>query len=138
MISLVYISSAIVPFTDGQLADLLAQSRENNTRAGITGMLVYKGGNFMQLIEGEETAIDALQAKIRQDPRHCGMISLLRQPIAERQFQGWSMGFRNLQSPDAPSMEGFSDFMNYDLTGQEFRENPSMAQKLLLSFKKNM
>lgn len=48
------------------------------------------------------------------------------------------MGFRNLQSPEVRSMEGFSDFMNYDLTGQEFRENPSMAQKLLLSFKKNM
>ena len=138
MISLVYISSAIVPFTDRQLAELLAQSRENNTRAGITGMLVYKGGNFMQLIEGEDDAIDSLQAKIRQDSRHCGMISLLREPISERLFQGWSMGFRNLQSPDVQSMEGFSDFMNYDLTGQDFRDNPSMAQKLLLSFKKTM
>jgi hypothetical protein len=138
MVSLVYISSAVVPFTDLQLIELLAQSRVNNTQAGITGMLVYKDGNFMQLIEGDEAAVDALQVKIRKDPRHCGMITLLRQPITERQFDGWSMGFRNLHSPEVHAMEGFSAFLNHDLTGKEFQENPSLAQKLLLSFKKNM
>lgn len=138
MLSVVYISSAVVPFTDEQLTDLLAQSRADNSRAGISGMLVYKGGNFMQVIEGDDAAVEALHAKISQDPRHCGMVTLLRETVTERQFPEWSMGFRNLQSLTAEAVEGFSEFLNCDLTGKEFRENPSLAQKLLLSFKKNM
>ena len=68
LISVVYVSSAIAPFTDAELVDLLTKSRAKNTLAGITGMLVYKGGNFMQLIEGEAAAIDALIVRIGEGP----------------------------------------------------------------------
>ena len=138
MISLLYVSSAYDPFTELQLTDLLSQSRLSNARVGITGMLLYKDGNFMQLIEGEEVEIDALQEKIRLDPRHHGMITLLRKPITERQFGKWSMGFHDLHSPEVRAMSGFSEFLNHDLTGHEFRDHPSQAQKLLLSFKDHM
>jgi hypothetical protein len=44
----------------------LEQSRENNLRLDVTGMLLYKGGNFMQMLEGEKDAVLGLyEAKKR-------------------------------------------------------------------------
>jgi hypothetical protein len=135
---LVYVSSAVRPFSRVDLEDLLATSRDNNARAGITGMLLYKDGNFMQVLEGEEGPVRALYDKIGDDPRHRGKIVLRQGFTEERQFPGWSMGFRDLESPEARAIPGYSEFMNTPLTGQEFSEDPTRAQKLLLTFKKTM
>ena len=138
MIYLVYASSAVRLFTPEELTDLLAVSRVNNARAGITGMLLYKGGNFLQVLEGDEQPVEALHAKILRDPRHKGVITLLRGPLEERAFPGWSMGFRDLASPEVRSDPAFSEFLNAPLSGEEFSANPSRAQKMLLSFKRFM
>lgn len=138
MFFLVYVSSAVRPFSRSELEDLLATSRDNNARAGITGMLLYKDGNFMQVLEGEEGAVRALYDKIGDDPRHRGEITLREGFTEERQFPDWSMGFRDLQSPEARAIPGFSEFLNTPLTGREFSEDPTRAQKLLLTFKKTM
>jgi hypothetical protein len=49
---LVYVSSAIYIFTQEELLILLDQCVELNKNNGITGMLLYKDGNFMQVLEG--------------------------------------------------------------------------------------
>jgi Sensors of blue-light using FAD len=134
----VYSSSAVKLFSQAELLDLLAQSRENNTSLGITGMLLYKDGNFMQVLEGEEETVQALVAKIARDPRHRGIITLLRGPLEERQFPDWSMGFRDLNSAEVLSMPGYNEFLNTPLTGEEFSADSTRCQKLLLMFKKNM
>ena len=138
MISLIYVSSAVVPFSPEELRTLLKISRHNNVRLGVTGMLLYKDGNFMQAIEGEEEAIHLLHRKIRLNPRHDGLITLLEQPIERRQFSGWSMGFKNLSDPGMHEIAGYSDFLDAPLTSGEFASNPSYAQKLLLTFKEKM
>ncbi len=138
MIFAIYASSAVRPFSGDELFDLLARSREHNTRSGLTGMLLYKDGNFMQALEGEESAVDALLAKIARDPRHTGMMKLLRGPRESRQFDGWSMAFRDLDSPEARAVPGYSEFLNTPLTGDKFVSNPDRCQKLLTAFKKNM
>ncbi|HKH09805.1 MAG TPA: BLUF domain-containing protein [Rubrobacter sp.] len=138
MFFLVYVSSAVRPFSRPELEDLLATSRDNNARAGVTGMLLYKDGNFMQVIEGEEEAVRALYDKIGNDPRHRGEITLRQDFTEGRQFPDWSMGFRDLQSPEARAIPGYSEFLNTPLTGQEFSGDPTRAQKLLLTFKKTM
>ena len=135
---LVYVSSAARPFSRSDLADLLATSRDNNARAGITGMLLYKDGNFMQVLEGEEGAVRALYGKIATDPRHKGEITLQQGFTESRQFPDWSMGFRDLHSPETQSIPGYSEFLNSPLTGEEFSGDPTRAQKLLLTFKKTM
>ena len=78
MIRMVYISSAVRLMTDAELVSLLRQCRANNEKAGITGMLLYKGGNFMQALEGPEEDVDRLQRRIETDPRHTGIITLSR------------------------------------------------------------
>lgn len=136
--SLVYVSSATLPFSGEDLRALLATCRKNNAGLGVTGMLLYKDGNFMQLIEGDQGAVLGLYAKIAADGRHGGEITLNKGFVEERQFPDWSMAFRDLGLPEERSSPGYSEFLNSSLTGREFSENPSRAQKLLLTFKRTM
>jgi len=138
MFFLVYVSSAIRPLPQSELVAILAKSHENNTALGVTGILLYKDGNFMQVLEGEEETVRALYAKIDCDPRHRGLLTILQGPLAERQFPDWSMGFRDLNAADALSTPGYNEFLNASLTGEEFLSDPTRCQKLLLMFKKNM
>lgn len=138
MFSLVYVSSAIRLFSQSELVALLAKSQENNAKLGITGLLLYKDGNFMQVLEGEEKALRTLHAKISHDPRHQGLLTLLQGPLAARQFPDWSMGFRDLNATAVLSLPGYNEFMNTPLTGEEFSLDPTRCQKLLMTFKKNM
>ncbi len=138
MFFLTYASSATGPFSKEDLDELLAQCRENNSALGITGMLLYKDGNFMQVLEGEEEAVRKLYAKIEGDPRPSGTIVLLRGHQEKRQFPDWSMGFRDLNSSEAGNTPGYNEFLNAPLTGREFSEHPTRSQKLLLTFKKSM
>ena len=92
----------------------------------------------MQVLEGEEGAVRSLYEKIRDDPRHGGEITLQQGFVEERQFADWSMGFRDLDSPEVRSTPGYSEFLNTPLTGDEFSDDPSRAQKLLLTFKRTM
>lgn len=138
MFFLTYVSTATEDLSKSDLNELLAQCRKNNAELGITGMLLYKEGNFMQVLEGEESTVRSLYTKIARDPRHKGEILLQQGALEERHFPGWSMGYRDLESQEARSNPDYSDFLNTPLTGQEFSANPSRSQKLLLSFKRNM
>jgi hypothetical protein len=138
MYYLVYVSSAASPFTPAELADLQTRCMARNTMAGITGMLLYKDGNFMQVLEGEEEAVRRVYARIGHDPRHRGLLTLLQGSQDERQFPDWTMGFRDLDSADVRVEPGYSEFLNTPLTGAEFKANPARSQKLLLTFKRSM
>jgi Sensors of blue-light using FAD len=138
MFSLVYVSSTVTPFSPAELAGLLSVCHRNNSAQGITGMLLYKDGNVMQALEGDETAVLELHTKIALDPRHHGLITLLQGPVQERQFPDWSMGFQDLKARDLAAPSGYSEFLNTPLTGQEFSADPTRCQRLLLMFKKSM
>lgn len=138
MFFLIYVSSAVEPFSSSDLLNLLEKCHKNNAKLEITGMLLYKDGNFMQALEGEEEAVRNLYHKIAGDQRHHGEITLLQGHLEERQFPVWSMGFRDLNSSEALAAPGYSEFLNAKLTGEEFSSDPTRAQKLLLTFKKNM
>ena len=135
---LVYVSSATTLPSPADLVDLLKQSRETNLKLGITGMLLYKDGSFMQVLEGEENAVRSLYNKIERDPRHRNLIILTQGALLKRQFQDWSMGFCNLNSEVAESLPGYSEFLNTALTDQAFFDNPTRCQKLLMVFKKTL
>lgn len=136
--SLTYGSSAAVPFSPQDLRELLQRSCAHNARAGITGLLLYRGGNFIQVLEGEELAVRALYGRIAADPRHGGTIVLLQGPIGAREFADWSMAFRDLDAPDTLAVPGFSDFLHTPLDPAALAAAPSRARKLLLLFKQQM
>jgi hypothetical protein len=138
MFFLVYVSSALKPFSKEDLVTLLEKSREHNATLGVSGMLLYKDGNFLQVLEGEEEQVKTLYAKITKDPRHKGVLTLLQGPSTDRDFPDWSMGFRDLVSPEVSEIPGYSHFLETPLTKAGFSSQPSRAKKLLLLFKKNM
>ncbi|RYD38415.1 MAG: BLUF domain-containing protein [Verrucomicrobiaceae bacterium] len=131
MIHIIYMSSQTGEFSKAQLRALLEASFENNTRLGVTGILLYRNGNFLQLIEGEAAAVDSLLQKISQDPRHKNIMVFLREEIPGRQFGGWSMAFRDL-SMDTACSEGFNGLLNQDKT--DISQLPSKARAFMRMF----
>ena len=136
MFFLVYVSVAQENVSKEDLLDILAKSREANAEAGITGMLLYKDGNFMQALEGEETAVRDLYARISRDPRHLGLLTLVEGRREKRCFGDWSMGFQDLSSPEARVTPGYSEFLNTPLTAEEFSKDPGQCERLLWAFKR--
>jgi hypothetical protein len=134
----------VTPFSKEGLRLLLDQSAKANKTVNVTGMLLYKDGNFIQVLEGQEQSVRGVYAKVRRDPRHRGLITLLQGEIADRQFPNWSMGFRELSHAPGPiekgysDLKGYTDFMNLSFTQAQFASNPTQAQALLLMFKTGM
>ena len=104
---IVYISRAVRPLSDHDLEVLLTQSRRDNARHGITGVLFYSHGNIAQLFEGEPLIADALFERIAKDGRHSHVQKLIDRPIASRSFTGWSMAFHPLEPAGFATLEGF-------------------------------
>jgi hypothetical protein len=138
MLSIVYASSAVRLFNRAELIELLEASHKANLEHGITGMLLYRGGNFIQVIEGEDDAVLQLYQNIKADPRHRNIILLSQDPITYRQFAEWGMGFRNIDQMTRQELEGFSKFLEDDFSPDFFQQNPTRAYILLLSFKETM
>jgi hypothetical protein len=134
----VYASSAVQLFPPEELRRLLETSRRNNAARGVSGMLLYKDGNFLQVLEGREADVLELAAKIHADPRHRGVITLMQGFESEYQFPDWSMGFCDLRSDEAKTMPGYSAFLESSFDLKALASDPTAAQRLLLSFKKNM
>jgi len=70
---------------------ILDASARNNPERGITGLLLYNGRNFLQLLEGEESALVALMVRIGNDPRHTGVSILERKAVETRACPNWGM-----------------------------------------------
>ena len=106
-----YASNAKHPFSHDDLAALLASSRARNAADDITGLLLYRGGNFIQALEGPASAVRATVARIQRDPRHDGIIPLFEGPIEERVFGEWQMAFDDLTELEQAGQAGASDFL---------------------------
>lgn len=135
---ILYVSSARELFSSAQLTDLLTGSRERNAAKDISGLLLYRDGNFMQLLEGPDAAVQATHDRIQQDPRHHGVITMLNTPTDERIFPDWSMGFTDLDDPSVADLPGYSDFLRTSLTSTEMTGNPQRSLRLLRNFKQDM
>ena len=78
------------------MVQLLKRSRGFNERAGITGVLMYGGGRFVQVLEGCPAAVRCLYARIAADPRHSRLEKLADGMLPRREFTEWHMSFAPL------------------------------------------
>jgi hypothetical protein len=132
MIHLIYASVATQDFKTEQLADLLRQAREANEDVGLTGILLYSGGSFFQVLEGEPSDIDHLYQKLLLDKRHTQLTVIVREPIAKRSFGGWSMGFSSVSPEELTKIDGLNDFFE---NGSCFLQlDAGRTKKLLAAF----
>src|SRR3954469_22342601 len=110
MMQLIYRSAARVRFEQRQLTELLARARVNNAELGLTGMLLYDDGSFLQVLEGEPEPLTTLYARILKDPRHSNIVRLLERDIEARQFGDWKMGFVSVTRLGV-ELPGYSEFL---------------------------
>ena len=90
LIRTIYVSRASSPMPL-ELKEILAVSRKNNPLLGIGGAMCFLDGVYLQFLEGEAAAVDALYQKIEKDPRHTDVKMLVHEPIAPREYPDWSM-----------------------------------------------
>jgi hypothetical protein len=95
LVRLLYASRAVDPSPES-IESILAQARQHNAATGITGILCYGGGIFLQAIEGGRMQVSDLFGHIQRDARHKDVALLHYEEIFERRFGGWSMGQVNL------------------------------------------
>jgi hypothetical protein len=134
LIHCIYASVATSQFNEEDLPQLLTHARAANARRGITGMLVYTNGNFLQIVEGEEKAVDELINTISKDPRHSQLYTFFREPIAFRSFDNWSMGFEALLPDDFGELIGENDFFDRGTCVSSLK--PGLVKSVLTSFRK--
>lgn len=72
---------------------ILAASRRNNARDGVTGLLVAGGNRFLQLLEGPTEQVRGTYARIRADDRHFAAVVLSARMADRRQCPDWAMGY---------------------------------------------
>lgn len=89
--SLTYTSLARLDLDAGDVEAIHRSAREFNALDGITGLLIYNGTHFLQIVEGAAPAIDDLLERLRRDPRHSGLEVRDQRMIERRGFPDWSM-----------------------------------------------
>ena len=109
MLQLIYASAAVKPFNPDELKALLDTARTKNASLGISGMLLYHAGSFLQALEGPNDAVDALFKTIAKDARHTNVRLLFRDGVETPEFRDWSMGFVD-SSKSAQALKGFLDY----------------------------
>ncbi len=90
--NVVYCSRATDMMSERELQDIIATSQANNAKNGITGLLVFGGGMFLQSLEGPRAAVETLMRELYCDPRHDGVVRLQSlEDLRERLYPEWNM-----------------------------------------------
>ncbi len=92
LVRLMYASRAATTLDHEALGAILRRSRAANPELGITGVLCFSHGIFLQVLEGGRSAVNRLYNRIATDARHSQVELLSYEEIEERRFSSWSMG----------------------------------------------
>lgn len=125
LLRLFYLSRARPGIAREEIDAILATARERNAEQQLSGVLVYGGGHFLQVLEGREVPLLKLYTRIAEDPRHRDCVLLNIGPITKRLFDEWSMGY--LGDNDRLRFD-HSDLLSYRLH-QEREEKTIMAMR---------
>ncbi|MFK7766053.1 MAG: BLUF domain-containing protein [Mariniblastus sp.] len=121
MIRMYYISTAVEGLAAKDYDEILGKARKNNSKLGVTGLLVVKGGFFAQALEGEEQDVMELFEKIKLDKRHYRVVMISRKEVQERIFQDWEMGFKDINVS--------VDCADVDLNDPKYVEHPELLDR---------
>lgn len=132
LVRLLYASRA-VDTSAGAIETILAQSRQHNPTCGITGILCYGGGIFLQAIEGGRMAVSALYGHIQKDVRHKDVVLLDYEEISERRFGGWTMGTVNLLKLNHSVLLKYSEKAELDPYAASGKVSLALLEELMLT-----
>lgn len=122
MIQLIYESRAIGTFRQTDLLSLLEHARKRNAHEGITGILIFHKGTFLQVLEGPKDAVEACFDRIEKDRRHSSIWMLASMTMKGRAFANWSMGVAATEDLPDGFQGGLRDFDRVKARMDEFRK----------------
>ncbi|MEN9842543.1 MAG: hypothetical protein RLZZ612_372 [Pseudomonadota bacterium] len=131
LVRLLYVSRAVDKNDKAAIDAILASARHHNPEHGITGVLCYGGGIFLQAIEGGRTAVNELYAQIIRDPRHQAVQLLHYEEITERRFGGWTMGQVNLAKLNTSIVLKYSERPEFDPYTVSGRVSLALLEELM-------
>jgi len=132
LVHVVYVSHALPDLDAAELRHILSSSVRRNDEAGLTGFLLHGHGLFMQVLEGDADAVEATMVRIRGDHRHARLQELQHEPVHQREFGRWAMGFKDLGTQEL-MREPLQPFTGRALTIEQLNLRPRYALKLLRS-----
>jgi len=135
MIQSTYISTPTRPMTTNDLMDILNGARVNNVCIGVSGMLLYTGTEFIQILEGEEKVIEELLDTIKKDPRHRDFRIIEKKKVTTREYAEWTMGFKRIDKEDLRDVPGLNKFFDTDLNGEIDHNKLKLINNLLNHFR---
>lgn len=94
MIQVLYSSKTKSDFTMNEINQILEISRKNNFKNNVTGILLYRNGEFLQLLEGDAINVHYTLKKIMDDQRHRDINIFYENEIQRKLFSNWSMAFK--------------------------------------------
>ncbi|MEE3080290.1 MAG: BLUF domain-containing protein [Bdellovibrionota bacterium] len=107
-----YVSKSTKFYSEEEVLDMLSDFQKNNDDSGITGILLYKSGHFLQLLESDDKEkLETLYYKISQDKRHSHVKTIVEGEYEKRIFEHWSMAFKNIESIDHDLSERIDEFI---------------------------
>lgn len=110
MRQIIYISTARLPRDADAFGKIERISQTNNAASDLSGLLLFDGVRFLQVLEGSDDAVEATMTRIKRDPRHVAFVALSDKRVAARSFGGWAMLCRDTATGDGslgPAMAPF-------------------------------
>ena len=131
LVRLLYASRAAAAIDQDALVAILRKSKANNPTVGITGVLCFSEGIFLQVLEGGRSAVNALYRRIVADPRHTDVELLCYEEIGERRFAGWSMGQVNMSRLNPALLLKYSEKPTLDPYAVSGQVSMALFQELM-------
>ena len=135
---LIYSSEAAPGLAAAELEKMLEESRIRNKVYGITGVLLFVDGAFMQILEGEKEDVLGLMERIERDPRHHGVKVFYEEEVDERAFASWSMAYL---SPSAEQVAKWAELEGATTIGavlSSVERNPGSLPKMVVNILKTL
>jgi hypothetical protein len=133
LVRLLYVSRALDPKANEETDSILDSSRQHNIANGITGILCYGGGIYLQAIEGGRKQVNELYSHIIHDKRHKDVVLLHYEEITERRFGGWTMGKVNLSKLNTSIVLKYSEQPELDPYSVSGAVSLALLEELMLT-----
>jgi hypothetical protein len=131
---LLYVSQSTDSLENETQRALREKALLNAGRTGVTGILFYRRGFFMQYLEGPEQVVLDLFRELRGTNRHHNVRVLSRGPLESRLFTDWTVRWVN-DEETGPSSESLIDLFETVLSSKTV--SPNEISAILKRFGKN-
>lgn len=115
---LMYVSTAVDELSYSDLDHILTAARFHNAQVDVTGLLIYRDGLFLQVLEGPFKSVREVLSRVILDQKHSNLRVLFEGPADERFFEDWGMAFLDSdlsEENDKRLQKLFSDSMLFSM-----------------------